>query len=288
MSPPDEAAFQALRHQMGTWFSRNQRALPWRTDRQPWHVWLSEVILQQTRVEQGLPYFTAFVGRFPSVKDLAEADLDEVLRLWEGLGYYSRCRNLHRAARQVMDRFDGSLPRTYEDWLSLPGVGPYTAAAVSSMAFSLPHPVLDGNVIRVLTRLAGIEEPVHTAAARRALQQLAMEFLDPEDPGRHNEALMELGALVCTPRRPECASCPLQIGCEAAASGRQEDFPVKKKARPIPHHDIAVGIIQDAFTSSSGTLEPCSEACGNFPGGRSNPGSRPRMRAAAKYSKRPE
>ena len=278
MPPIDEPSLHTLRQRLAEWFDRNQRELPWRTDRNPWHVWLSEVILQQTRVEQGMPYFQAFVARFPTVRHLAEAELDEVLRLWEGLGYYARCRNLHRAAREVMDRFGGQLPTTYEEWLSLPGVGPYTAAAVTSLAFGLPHAVLDGNVIRVLTRLAMIEDPVHTAAARNALRQLADNLLDERNPGRHNEAMMELGALVCKPRQPDCASCPLHIGCAAAAAGRAEDFPVKKKAAPIPHHHIAVGILRDPagrIYIQQRAQDSMLGGLWEFPGGKVEPGESP-------------
>jgi A/G-specific adenine glycosylase len=275
MSPIDASSLDTLRGRLAAWFTANRRDLPWREDRNPWYVWLSEVILQQTRVEQGLPYFRAFVARFPTVRDLAEADLDEVLRLWEGLGYYSRCRNLHRAAREVMTRFNGDLPATHEDWLSLPGVGPYTAAAVTSLAYGLPHAVLDGNVIRVLSRLAMVEHPTHSAAARRAFTELADAFLDRDHPGQHNEALMELGALVCTPRKPQCGTCPLQPGCAAAAAQRMEDFPVKKKGAPIPHHHIAVGIIRDAkgrIYIQQREQDAMLGGLWEFPGGKVEPG----------------
>ena len=238
-------ALSSIRARLADWFERHQRDLPWRVGRDPWHVWLSEVILQQTRVEQGLPYFEQFVSRYPDVRALAEADLDEVLLLWEGLGYYSRCRNLHKAARQVVDERDGILPSTHAEWLALPGVGPYTAAAISSMAQGLPHAVVDGNVIRVLSRLVALEEPVQSSVARKRLQTLAEELLDPEHPGRHNEAMMELGALVCKPRQPLCASCPVNGHCAAFASDSAERYPVKRKKAPVPHHDIAIGIIRD-------------------------------------------
>lgn len=278
MSAIDQSSIPILRKRLAVWFDTHQRELPWRTDRNPWHVWLSEVILQQTRVDQGLPYFQAFVSRFPTVRDLAEADLDEVLRLWEGLGYYARCRNLHRGAREVMDRFGGELPGTYEEWISLPGVGPYTAAAVVSLAFGQPHAVLDGNVIRVLGRLAMIEDPVHTAAARNAFRALADDLLDSANPGRHNEAMMELGALVCTPRGPDCPACPLREGCAAQAAGRVLDFPVKKKSAPVPHHHIAVGIIRNPagrIYIQQRAEKAMLGGLWEFPGGKVEPGESP-------------
>ena len=235
----------AFRRVLGAWFASHQRDLPWRSDRNPWFVWLSEVILQQTRVDQGLPYFERFASRFPDVASLAEAELDEVLRLWEGLGYYSRCRNLHAAARYVMSERKGKLPATYEQWLELPGVGPYTAAAVSSIAQGQPHAVVDGNVIRVLSRLMALEEPVDLGASKKKLQAAADALLDVEHPGAHNEAMMELGALICSPTKPDCEACPVRTWCTAAATGSQERFPVKRPRKKVPHHDIAVGIVRD-------------------------------------------
>lgn len=233
------------RARLASWFLSNRRRLPWRESANPWHIWLSEVILQQTRVDQGLPYFERFASRFPRVNDLAEADLNEVLRLWEGLGYYSRCRNLHRAARMVMSERGGRLPDTYVDWLTLPGIGPYTAAAISSIAHGEARAVVDGNVIRVLSRLHAYDGDVTTSKAKKQIELWAAGFLDSEHPGRHNEAVMELGALVCTPRQPKCGKCPLQSGCLASSAGSQESHPVKKKKAPVPHLDIAVGIIRD-------------------------------------------
>lgn len=244
--PDFEAAPDALRRHLAAWFSKNKRTLPWREDPEPYSIWLSEVILQQTRVEQGLPYFFRFIERFPSVDVLAAASEDDVLRLWEGLGYYSRGRNLHRAARYVIEELAGDLPSTYSDWLALPGVGPYTAAAISSIAFGEQQAVLDGNVIRVLSRLLALDEVHSTSSARRKLQMAAQALLDPENPGRHNEAMMELGALVCSPTSPACPECPLREGCRASRIGRMTDFPVRKPKKAIPHHDISVAIIRDS------------------------------------------
>ena len=244
--PDFEADPDVLRRHLAAWFNENKRALPWREDPEPYSIWLSEVILQQTRVEQGLPYFYRFMEHFPSVDVLAAASEDDVLRLWEGLGYYSRGRNLHRAARFVMEERDGALPESYDEWLALPGVGPYTAAAISSIAFGEPQAVLDGNVIRVLSRLLALDEVHSTSSARRKLLMAAETLLDHEHPGRHNEAMMELGALICSPTSPSCPHCPLREGCRASQTGRMTDFPVRKPKKAIPHHDISVAIIRDA------------------------------------------
>ena len=235
-------------------------------------------MLQQTRVEQGLPYFERFAERFPTVKEFAAADLDDVLRLWEGLGYYSRCRNLHRAARLIVNEHDGELPSSYEGWLALPGVGPYTAAAVSSIALSEARAVVDGNVIRVLTRLHAFDLPVDTSAAKRQIQFWADQYLDSERPGRHNEAVMELGALVCLPSNPVCQTCPLQADCRAAEQDRQTDFPVKKKKKPVPHYDIAVGIVRDEKSRIYIQQRDTDSMLGGlweFPGGKVEPGESP-------------
>ncbi len=233
------------RSALADWFGHHRRDLPWRQSKDPWHIWLSEVILQQTRVDQGLPYFERFVERFPTVADMAAAELDDVLRLWEGLGYYSRGRNLYRASRYVIEERAGKMPTTFSEWLEMPGIGPYTAAAISSIAQGLPHAVVDGNVIRVLARLHGFSEPVDSNASKKTLQTWADAFLNRDSPGDHNEAMMELGALVCAPRAPKCDSCPLSDTCIAFREGRQESLPVKRKKKPVPHYDIAVGIIRN-------------------------------------------
>ena len=186
------------------WYSREGRDLPWRRTRDPYRIWLSEVILQQTRVAQGTEYYLRFVGRFPDVRSLAAASEDEVLKLWQGLGYYSRARNLHAAARQVVDDFEGRFPTTFAGVRSLRGVGDYTAAAVCSAAYSLPYAAVDGNVYRVLSRLFDIAEPIDTASGRRLFAELARSQLDERDPGRYNQAIMDFGALRCTPSPPRC------------------------------------------------------------------------------------
>lgn len=210
------------------WYSREGRDLPWRRTRDPYRIWLSEVILQQTRVAQGTEYYLRFVGRFPDVRSLAAASEDEVLKLWQGLGYYSRARNLHAAARQVVDDFGGRFPTTFAGVRSLRGVGDYTAAAVCSAAYSLPYAAVDGNVYRVLSRLFDIAEPIDTASGRRLFAELARSQLDERDPGRYNQAIMDFGALRCTPSPPRCGECPFGDRCLALAAGTVVSRPVKQ------------------------------------------------------------
>lgn len=210
------------------WYGLNRRDLPWRETRDPYAIWISEIVLQQTRVAQGYGYFVRFVSRFPDVKSLAEAPEDEVMKHWEGLGYYSRARNLHHAARQVMTEFGGVFPDTYEGVLSLKGVGEYTAAAICSFAYDLPYAVLDGNVYRVLARLFALEVPIDSGAGKRLFAELAAELLDRRQPATYNQAVMELGALVCTPRSPRCGACPLAEKCLALSRHEAERFPVKQ------------------------------------------------------------
>ena len=210
------------------WYARSGRDLPWRRTRDPYRIWLSEVILQVTRVGQGLGYYLRFTERFPDVCSLAAASEDEILKLWQGLGYYSRARNLHAAAREIVGRFGGEFPAEPDALRSLPGVGDYTAAAVASMAFGLPYAVLDGNVFRVLARLFDVEVPVDTGAGRRICVELAQSLLDTERPGTYNQALMDFGALLCTPAQPRCGECPLAGCCLALAAGTVALRPVKQ------------------------------------------------------------
>ncbi len=210
------------------WYELHGRDLPWRQTRDPYRIWLSEVILQQTRVAQGMAYYERFVERFPDVAALAAALEDEVLKLWQGLGYYSRARNLHAAAREVAERFGGRFPQSYGEVRSLPGVGEYTAAAICSAAFDAPCAVLDGNVYRVLARVFDLEEPIDSPAGRRLFAALASEQLDPRRAGRYNQAIMDFGALQCTPQRPRCGDCPLADLCEARAAGTVAERPVKR------------------------------------------------------------
>lgn len=224
------------------WYQQHQRDLPWRHTRDPYAIWLSEVILQQTRVAQGLPYYQAFIQSYPSVHHLAAASETEVLKLWQGLGYYSRARNLRSTAQQVVEEYQGQFPNTYEGLLQLKGIGPYTAAAIASLAFDQAVAVVDGNVYRVLGRYDSIDLDTLSPAGQKLYRHLAQSYLDQHPPALFNQAIMELGALVCTPKNPQCDSCPLAEGCTAKASGRMLDYPVKKpkKAARIRHFHYLV------------------------------------------------
>lgn len=210
------------------WYRENGRCLPWRNISDPYLIWISEIILQQTRVVQGLDYFNRFVARFPDVKTLAEAHEDEVLKYWQGLGYYSRARNLHAAACDVMTRFGGVFPVEYREVLSLKGIGEYTAAAVCSFAYRQPYAVVDGNVYRVLSRLFAIDIPIDSGKGRKYFAELAGELLDREQPDLYNQAIMDFGALQCLPQSPDCSCCPFQDKCLALASGTVAKLPVKE------------------------------------------------------------
>lgn len=211
------------------WYRQNHRNLPWRDTNNPYFIWLSEVILQQTRVDQGLAYYLKFIDHYPTVQDLAAASEDAVLNDWQGLGYYSRARNLHAAAKCVVKDFNGVFPSEYQEILSLKGVGEYTAAAISSIAFNLPHAVVDGNVYRVLSRYLNIDEPIDTASGKKIFKEAASELLDDSNPSIHNQAIMELGALVCTPANPKCDSCPVNEQCLGLAAKNHLNLPVKSK-----------------------------------------------------------
>ena len=205
------------------WYAENKRELPWRETTDPYRIWISEIILQQTRVVQGLEYFNRFMLRFPDVRALAEAPGDEVMKYWQGLGYYSRARNLHAAAKEIVEKFGGEFPRNYSDVLTLKGIGEYTAAAICSFAWKLPYAVVDGNVYRVLARIFGIDTPIDSNAGKKVFSGLAAELLDRRHPDLYNQAIMDFGAIQCTPKVPVCLYCPLR----ALASGQVEKLPVK-------------------------------------------------------------
>ena len=209
------------------WYVENHRDLPWRHDPTPYEVWLSEVILQQTRVNQGMDYYLRFVEKWPNVSTLANASEEEVLKMWQGLGYYSRARNLHKCAKQVVEQHHGEFPADYEQLKQLQGIGDYTAAAIASIAFNLPHAVVDGNVYRVLARLYDIDTPININEGQKRFAQLADELLNHKQPGLHNQAMMEFGALHCTPKTPNCLLCPLQAQCLAFAHQTVMQRPVK-------------------------------------------------------------
>ena len=216
-----------IQYTLINWYEENHRNLPWRNDPTPYQVWLSEVILQQTRVNQGWDYYLRFVEKWPTVTDLAAASEVEVLKLWQGLGYYSRARNLHHCAQQVVAEYGGKFPADFEKLKQLKGIGDYTAAAIASIAYNLPHAVVDGNVYRVLARLYDIETPININEGQKLFAQLADELLNHEQPGLHNQAMMEFGALHCTPKNPNCLLCPLQAQCLAFAHQTVMQRPVK-------------------------------------------------------------
>ena len=216
-----------IQYTLINWYEENHRNLPWRNDPTPYQVWLSEVILQQTRVNQGWDYYLRFVEKWPTVTDLSAASEVEVLKLWQGLGYYSRARNLHHCAQQVVAEYGGKFPADFEKLKQLKGIGDYTAAAIASIAYNLPHAVVDGNVYRVLARLYDIETPININEGQKLFAQLADELLNHEQPGLHNQAMMEFGALHCTPKNPNCLLCPLQAQCLAFAHQTVMQRPVK-------------------------------------------------------------
>lgn len=215
------------------WYDGVKRALPWRDNKNPYSVWISEIILQQTRVNQGLPYYNRFLERFPTVSDLAKASEDEVLKLWEGLGYYSRARNLHATAKHVSIELKGEFPDTYDGLLALRGVGPYTASAIGSICFNLPVAAVDGNVYRVLSRYYGIQESIDESPTKKLVTELANGIVDVSDAGNHNQAMMELGATVCTPKTPKCGECPLKDSCIGFAENLQLILPIRTKKTKV-------------------------------------------------------
>jgi A/G-specific adenine glycosylase len=214
------------------WYDQHKRDLPWRDTTDPYPIWISEIMLQQTRVEQGLAYFFRFMKRFPDLRSVAEASEKEILTYWQGLGYYSRARNIHRAARHIMEQFHGTFPHDYDQILSLPGIGPYTAAAIASFAFQQPYAVVDGNVLRFLTRYFGINNSIDEANTKKEMNHLAFEMMDKQHPDLYNQAIMEFGALQCIPQSPHCEQCPFQQTCFAAANQMVNQYPVKKKKAP--------------------------------------------------------
>jgi A/G-specific adenine glycosylase len=234
---------RALRARLLAWYHRERRDLPWRRTRDPYAIWISESMLQQTRVETVLPYYDRFLARFPDVASLARADLEEVLGLWTGLGYYSRARNLHRAARLLVERHAGRLPEDAAALCALPGIGPYTAGAVASIAFDRPEPVVDGNVARVLSRLRGIREEIGGGAGRRRLWQEAALLAEGPEPGALNQALMELGATLCSVQRPRCGACPVARACEARRAGDAEALPRKARRAPVRVVEAVAGLV---------------------------------------------
>lgn len=226
------------------WYAKHKRSLPWRRDADdPYRVWISEIMLQQTQVATVIPYYERFLARFPNVQALANAKLDAVLKAWEGAGYYARARNLHRAAQEIVARFEGKLPSTVDELLTLPGIGRYTAGAIASIAFKRDAPVVDGNVARVLCRYFKIKRDPKKSTTQKELWTLAEMLVPHGRAGDFNQGLMELGATICTPRHPQCGACPLNRTCAARQLGLQNKLPTKSQRKKLPHYEIAVGVI---------------------------------------------
>lgn len=220
-------------HKILTWYGKHKRDLPWRETRDPYKVWLSEIMLQQTRVAQGMPYYHKFLEAFPTVHDLASAPEEQVLKLWQGLGYYSRARNLHATAKMVAIKFDGLFPQTYEGLKALKGVGDYTASAIASFCFDIPEPVVDGNVYRVLARYFGVDLPINSTEGSKYFKELAREVMDAENIRDYNQGIMEFGAIQCAPKKPYCLLCPLNESCMALKENRVDALPVKQNKTKV-------------------------------------------------------
>lgn len=215
------------------WYLQHMRDLPWRKSQTPYKVWLSEIIMQQTRVAQGIPYYLEFLEKYPDVFHLANASEDDVLKSWQGLGYYTRARNLHHTAKYIATTCDGKFPNTYKELVKLKGIGDYTASAIASICFNQPEAVVDGNVFRVLSRMFGIETPINSGKGQKEFKDLAQKLIDRSQPGTFNQALMEFGALQCTPKSPKCGECVFNTDCVAFQTGKIGDLPVKNKAKPV-------------------------------------------------------
>lgn len=261
-----------LRKMLIAWYQKNHRKLPWRETSDPYPIWVSEVMLQQTQVKTVIPYYQNFIRRFPTIKKLAGTNLQEVLKAWEGLGYYARARNLHRAAKIILTRHQGKVPDTHQAIRSLPGVGDYIAAAVLSIAYKQPVAVLDGNVKRVLARVFCIKAPVNASAFHKLFQKSADALLDKNQPDVFNQAMMELGALVCHPKTPQCTLCPLAEYCRAFQEDAVEDYPQRIKPIKTPTHHVAVGVILKKGRMLITQRKPDGLLGGlwEFPGGKIN------------------
>ncbi|MBN8636170.1 MAG: A/G-specific adenine glycosylase [Anaerolineae bacterium] len=256
------------------WYERTAADLPWRASHDAYRVWLSEIMLQQTQVETVKPYYERFLSAYPTVSDLAAAPLDDVLKLWEGLGYYSRARNLHRAAQAVAAQ-GGDFPRTVDELLALPGIGRYTAGAIASIAYGVRAPVLDGNVIRVYARLLDLPDDVTQTATQAKLWDQAEAWLPEQRAGDYNQALMDLGRLVCKPKKPLCGQCPIRDHCLAYQRGTQDERPIKKAKAPTPHYDVAAGMIWNERGELLIAQRPLDGLLGGlweFPGGKQEDG----------------
>src|SRR5205823_2577132 len=233
-----------VRTRLLAWYAANRRDLPWRRTRDPYRILVAEYLLQRTRIASGRPYYERFIARFPTARDLAAASLDDVLAVWEGLGFYGRARNLHAAARAIAERHGAQVPRSYQELLDLPGIGPYTAGAVASIAFGIPVPAVDGNVTRVIARLFRIRADVTEGVTGRRILEIAARLVSPEDPGAFNQAMMELGATICTPTSPACDRCPLETLCLARAAGEERTIPLASRPGPPRAVPVAFALVE--------------------------------------------
>ncbi|MEK6221285.1 MAG: A/G-specific adenine glycosylase [Chloroflexota bacterium] len=260
----------SLSNKIISWYQKNKRDLPWRDDTDPYRVWVSEIMAQQTRLETVIPYFERWMARFPTIQSLASADQQEVLSIWEGLGYYSRARNLHHAARVVVETHAGVLPKYVKTLRTLPGIGRYTAGAIASLAFQLDEPIVDGNIKRVYARIFNIKAQVNTPAGEKEIWVIAEKLLPKGKSRDYNQALMDLGATVCAPQNPKCRFCPLTKECQAYSLGIQDTLPNKKVKAKIPHHIVTAAVIKNkkqvliAQRPQTGLLAGLWE----FPGGK--------------------
>lgn len=246
-------AKQYFSRELLAWYQRGNRNLPWRKNKDPYRIWVSEIMLQQTRVDTVIPYFERFMANFPTVQALAEAPEDEVLKCWEGLGYYSRARNLQAGAKMVMELYRGIIPDDKESVAGLKGVGPYTTGAIMSIAFNRPEPAVDGNVMRVLSRYFCLEDDIAKPSTRVGIEKLAASLIPEGAAGDFNQALMELGALVCTPKSPSCLPCPVMEHCEARMAGRETELPIKTKAKP-PRQEYRLAVIVEGTGEHAGKV----------------------------------
>ncbi|RSD24074.1 A/G-specific adenine glycosylase [Mesobacillus subterraneus] len=242
----DKLDIKSFQDDLIGWFASEQRDLPWRKDQDPYKVWVSEIMLQQTRVDTVIPYFNRFLENFPTIEALAHADEEKVLKAWEGLGYYSRVRNLQSAVREVHEKYGGKVPDSPEGISSLKGVGPYTAGAILSIAYGKPEPAVDGNVMRVLSRILLIWDDIAKPSSRKIFEAAVRELISQENPSYFNQALMELGALICTPTSPSCLLCPVREHCQAFEEGAQNELPVKTKKKKQKSILLAAGIFKDS------------------------------------------
>ena len=243
----NEKQIKKLQTDFISWYENERRNLPWRQTNDPYFIWISEIMLQQTRVDTVIAYFYRFTKKYPTIKALAQSDEQELLKVWEGLGYYSRARNLKKAAQQIMTEFDGVFPSDIEAIRSLKGIGPYTAGAIASIAFQKAEPAIDGNAMRVISRLYGVDSDIAKPASRKIFDEILRKLIPTSAPGDFNQALMDLGSGVCTPKKPECLSCPLKNFCFSYKTQQQEKFPVKTKAaKPKDVYYVAVAIVNDS------------------------------------------